>query len=65
MALADLTRNAVDLLPEGGLEAKLARGKPLRVKLGIDPTGFDVHLGHTVALHKRLVYLDTKTRSFG
>ncbi|MCY4086571.1 MAG: tyrosine--tRNA ligase [Actinomycetia bacterium] len=42
--------NAVDLLPAGGLEGKAARGTPLRVKLGIDPTAPDIHLGHTVAL---------------
>lgn len=34
------------------LKKKLERGKPLRVKYGIDPTGFDVHLGHTVPLRK-------------
>ena len=40
-----LARNAVDSLPEGGLERKLALGRPLRVKLGIDPTAPDIHLG--------------------
>ena len=43
--LGDLTRNAVDVLPEGGLEAKLKLGRPLRVKLGIDVTSPDIHLG--------------------
>jgi tyrosyl-tRNA synthetase len=47
-----LARNAVDSLPEGELERKLASGKPLRVKLGIDPTAPDIHLGHTVVLGK-------------
>jgi tyrosyl-tRNA synthetase len=47
-----LTRNAVDCLPEGGLERKLAEGRPLRVKLGVDPTAADIHLGHTVVLQK-------------
>jgi tyrosyl-tRNA synthetase len=47
-----LTRNAVDSLPEGALERKLAEGRPLRVKLGIDPTAADIHLGHTVVLQK-------------
>jgi tyrosyl-tRNA synthetase len=47
-----LTRNAVDSLPEGGLEAKLKEGRPLRVKLGIDPTAPDIHLGFTVVLQK-------------
>jgi tyrosyl-tRNA synthetase len=47
-----LARNAVDCLPEGGLERKLAAGRPLRVKLGIDPTAPDIHLGFTVVLQK-------------
>jgi tyrosyl-tRNA synthetase len=49
---ADLTRNAVDVLPAGMLEEQLAAGRPLRVKLGIDPTTPDIHLGHTVVLEK-------------
>jgi tyrosyl-tRNA synthetase len=48
----DLTRNAVDVLPEGMLAEQLAGGRPLRVKLGIDPTTADIHLGHTVVLEK-------------
>ncbi len=48
----DLTRNAVDVLPEGMLAEQLASGRPLRVKLGIDPTTADIHLGHTVVLEK-------------
>jgi tyrosyl-tRNA synthetase len=51
-AAAFLARNAVDCLPEGGLERKLALGRPLRVKLGVDPTAPDIHLGHTVVLQK-------------
>ena len=47
-----LLRNAVEALPAGALEAKLAEGRPLRVKLGIDPTASDIHLGHTVVLRK-------------
>ncbi len=47
-----LLRNAVDALPQGGLEQKLASGRELRVKLGIDPTAPDIHLGHTVVLEK-------------
>jgi tyrosyl-tRNA synthetase len=47
-----LTRNAVDVLPEGRLAAQLELGRPLRVKLGIDPTTADIHLGHTVVLGK-------------
>jgi tyrosyl-tRNA synthetase len=50
--MADLTRNAVDVLPAGRLEEQLAAGLPLRVKLGIDPTTPDIHLGHTVVLEK-------------
>jgi tyrosyl-tRNA synthetase len=48
----ELTRNAVDVLPEGRLAEQLQTGRPLRVKLGIDPTTADIHLGHTVVLEK-------------
>jgi tyrosyl-tRNA synthetase len=47
-----LQRNAVDCLPKGELERKLELSRPLRVKLGIDPTAPDIHLGHTVVLRK-------------
>jgi tyrosyl-tRNA synthetase len=50
--MSDLTRNAVDVLPEGRLQEQLQSGRPLRVKLGIDPTTADIHLGHTVVLEK-------------
>jgi len=50
--MTDLARNAVDVLPEGRLDEQLAGGRPLRVKLGIDPTTADIHLGHTVVLEK-------------
>ncbi|MBA3305868.1 MAG: tyrosine--tRNA ligase [Thermoleophilaceae bacterium] len=50
--VARLTRNAVDTLPEGALRRQLGEGRPLRVKLGIDPTAPDIHLGHTVILRK-------------
>jgi tyrosyl-tRNA synthetase len=50
--VADLTRNAVDVLPAGMLSEQLAADRPLRVKLGIDPTTPDIHLGHTVVLEK-------------
>jgi tyrosyl-tRNA synthetase len=50
--MADLTRNAVEVLPEGRLAEQLTGGRPLRVKLGIDPTTADIHLGHTVVLEK-------------
>src|SRR3954447_19954236 len=47
-----LARNAVEVSPEGALEKRLAEGRPLRVKLGLDPTAPDIHLGHTVVLQK-------------
>jgi tyrosyl-tRNA synthetase len=59
---ARLARNAVDSLPEGALEAKLAEAseqtRPLRVKLGIDPTAPDIHLGHAVVLGKLREFQD-------
>jgi tyrosyl-tRNA synthetase len=57
-AAAWLSRNAVDCLPEGGLQAKLKLGRPLRVKLGIDPTAPDIHLGFTVVLQKMREFQD-------
>jgi tyrosyl-tRNA synthetase len=53
-----LTRNAVDALPAGELEGQLGRGRPLRVKLGVDPTTPDIHLGHTVVLTKLREFQD-------
>jgi len=47
-----LTRGTVDVLPVGELERRLERDRPLRVKLGIDPTAPDIHLGHVVVLEK-------------
>jgi tyrosyl-tRNA synthetase len=55
---AFLARDAVDCLPEGALARKLAEGRPLRVKLGLDPTAPDVHLGHTVVLRKLREFQD-------
>ena len=46
------TRHAVHVLPDGGLEEKLKQGRPLRVKLGVDPTSPDVHLGFAVVLDR-------------
>jgi tyrosyl-tRNA synthetase len=57
-AAAWLARNTVDCLPEGGLERKLAAGRQLRVKLGIDPTAPDIHLGFTVVLGKLREFQD-------
>jgi tyrosyl-tRNA synthetase len=53
-----LTRNAVDALPDGELERQLGKGRPLRVKLGVDPTTPDIHLGHTVVLRKLREFQD-------
>jgi tyrosyl-tRNA synthetase len=57
-----LARNAVDCLPAGGLQRKLEEaareGRPLRVKLGIDPTAPDIHLGFTVVLGKLREFQD-------
>src|SRR5215218_2843012 len=47
-----ITRGAAHVEKLDELRKKLERGRPLRVKYGIDPTGFDVHLGHTVPLRK-------------
>lgn len=55
---AELERNTVDALPEGALERKLAEPRALRVKLGIDPTAPDIHLGHTVVLRKLREFQD-------
>jgi tyrosyl-tRNA synthetase len=50
--LAELRRGSHELISEPELARKLARGKPLRVKAGFDPTAPDLHLGHTVLLNK-------------
>jgi tyrosyl-tRNA synthetase len=57
-AAARLSRNAVETLPAGALEARLGAGRPLRVKLGLDPTASDLHLGHTVVLQKLREFQD-------
>jgi tyrosyl-tRNA synthetase len=58
VGIAELTRNAVDVLPHGALEAKLELGRPLRVKLGIDPTGPDIHLGFAAVLNRLRAFQD-------
>jgi tyrosyl-tRNA synthetase len=58
MGLAELTRNAVHVLPEGGIERKLALGRPLRVKLGIDVTAPDVTLGNGIPLQRMRAFQD-------
>jgi len=54
--LAFLCKGAAEIIPADGLKAKLEKsaktGKPLRVKLGVDPTAPDIHLGHTVVIRK-------------
>jgi tyrosyl-tRNA synthetase len=52
MSIENAVRQAVDVLPEGGLEEKLKLGRPLRVKLGVDPTAPDVHLGFAYVLER-------------
>jgi tyrosyl-tRNA synthetase len=56
--IAELTRNAVHVLPEGGLEAKLKHGRPLRVKLGIDVTSPDIHVGRGIPLQRMRAFQD-------
>ncbi len=55
---AQLAAGAVEALPEGRLAEQLASGRPLRVKLGIDPTAPDIHLGHVVVLDKLRAFQD-------
>jgi tyrosyl-tRNA synthetase len=55
-AVAELTRNAVHVLPEGELEKKLALGRPLRVKMGIDVTAPDVTLGNGIPLQRMAAF---------
>ena len=50
--LQELVRGTEEVLPDGGLEAKLKKGKPLVVKTGFDPTAPDLHIGHTVLINK-------------
>src|SRR5213593_4810701 len=58
MGFAELTRNAVDVLPMGELERKLGLGRPLRVKLGIDVTSPDIHVGRAVPLQRMRAFQD-------
>src|SRR5215213_7685234 len=56
--LGILKRGADEVLPEGALEKQLAKGQPLRAKLGIDPSTADIHLGHVVVLRKLAQFQD-------
>lgn len=58
MALAEIKRGVEELLVEEELVAKLKEGRPLRIKLGMDPTAPDIHLGHTVILNKLKTFQD-------
>ena len=57
-ALALLKQGAAQIISEEELRAKLALGRPLRVKLGVDPTSADIHLGHTIVLRKLRQFQD-------
>ena len=50
--IAELSRGADEILPDGGLEEKLKLGRPLNIKVGFDPTAPDLHVGHTVLINK-------------
>src|SRR5512135_1981458 len=54
--IAELRRGTAEVLIESDLEKKLARGKPLHVKAGFDPTAPDLHLGHTVLINKMALF---------
>ncbi len=56
--LETLIRGAEEVLPEGRLAEQLDEGRALRVKLGIDPTAPDIHLGHVVVLTKLAQFQD-------
>ncbi|MGF1778843.1 tyrosine--tRNA ligase [Vibrio nomapromontoriensis] len=57
-ALAEIKRGVDELIPEEELIAKLKENRPLRIKLGADPTAPDIHLGHTVILNKLRTFQD-------
>jgi tyrosyl-tRNA synthetase len=57
-ALAVLKQGAAKIISEAELREKLAVGRPLRIKLGVDPTSADIHLGHTVVLRKLRQFQD-------
>ena len=56
--MSDLSDRSVECLPPGALADKLRAGRPLRVKLGVDPTAADIHLGHAVVLGKLREFQD-------
>jgi tyrosyl-tRNA synthetase len=63
VGISELTQNAVDVLPAGELERKLAKGRPLRVKLGIDVTSPDIHVGRGIPLQRMRAFQDEGHRA--
>ena len=57
-ALAFLKKGAAQIISENELRDKLSLGRPLRIKLGVDPTTSDIHLGHTIVLRKLRQFQD-------
>ena len=57
-ALGLLKQGAAQIINESELREKLAQGRPLRIKLGVDPTTADIHLGHTIVLRKLRQFQD-------
>jgi tyrosyl-tRNA synthetase len=57
-ALKSLTAQAVQIISRDELQARLAKGKPLRVKLGVDPSTTDLHLGHSIVLRQLRQFQD-------
>lgn len=53
-----IKRGVSEIISEEQLQARLAAGKPLRIKLGVDPTAPDLHLGHTVVINKLRQFQD-------
>src|SRR6478752_2141680 len=53
-----ITRGCSEIISEAELRAKLEKGKPLHIKLGVDPTAPDLHLGHMVVLRKLRIFQD-------
>ena len=60
--LKTLRRGTSEIIDEKDLAKLLAKGKPLRIKAGFDPTAPDLHLGHTVLLHKMKQFQDARVR---
>ena len=57
-ALKEIKRGTDEIISEEGLLKKLKEGRPLRIKLGMDPTAPDIHLGHTVVMNKLRLFQD-------